>query len=74
MRAGVLVLGPMIAKHHKSITSFPGGCVLNGNSGRPINYHLNTLKKLGMQYEIKRDTFLQKQKQSLKATLLNSQK
>ena len=38
MRAGVLVLGPMIAKHHKSITSFPGGCVLNGNSGRPINY------------------------------------
>ena len=52
MRAGVLVLGPMIAKHHKSITSFPGGCVLNGKSGRPINFHLNALKKLGMEYKI----------------------
>ncbi len=54
MRAGILVLGPMISKHHKSITSFPGGCILNGNSGRPINLHLNALKKLGMKYEIKK--------------------
>ena len=53
MRAGILVLGPMVAKYQKSITSFPGGCVLNGNSGRPIDLHLNALKKLGMKYEIK---------------------
>tara|TARA_X000000950_G_scaffold277109_1_gene366014 strand:- start:479 stop:1750 length:1272 start_codon:yes stop_codon:yes gene_type:complete len=53
MRAGILVLGPLVAKHQKSITSFPGGCVLNGNSGRPIDLHLNALKKLGMKYEIK---------------------
>ena len=37
MRAGILVLGPLVAKYHKSICSFPGGCVLNGNSGRPID-------------------------------------
>jgi len=54
MRASILSLGPMVSKHHKSITSFPGGCVLNGNSGRPINLHLNALKKLGMKYEIKK--------------------
>ena len=54
MRAGILVLGPLVAKYHKSISSFPGGCVLNGNSGRPINLHLEGLKKLGMKYEIKK--------------------
>lgn len=54
MRASILSLGPMVSKHHKSITSFPGGCVLNGNSGRPINLHLNALKKIGMKYEIKK--------------------
>ena len=51
MRAGILVLGPMIAKYHKSITSLPGGCLIGA---RPVNYHLNALKKLGMRYEIKK--------------------
>jgi len=54
MRAGILILGPLVSKYRKSICSFPGGCVLNGNSGRPINLHLNALKKLGMKYEIKK--------------------
>ena len=54
MRAGILVLGPLIAKNHTSITSFPGGCILNGNSGRPINLHLKALQKLGMNYQIKK--------------------
>ena len=52
MRAGILILGPLVSKYHKSICSFPGGCILNGNSGRPINLHLEALKKLGMKYEI----------------------
>ncbi len=70
MRAGVLVLGPMIAKYHKSITSFPGGCVLNGKSGRPINFHLNALKKLGMKYEIKKGYIFAKSKGKLKGNLI----
>ena len=45
MRAGILVLGALIAKHQKSITSLPGGCLIGA---RPVNYHLNALKKLGM--------------------------
>ena len=51
MRAGILVLGPLIAKHHKAITSLPGGCLIGA---RPVNYHLNALKKLGMKYKIKK--------------------
>ena len=49
MRAGILVLGPLLSKHYKSITSLPGGCSLGT---RPINYHLNGLTKLGAKYKI----------------------
>ena len=45
MRAGILVLGPLITKFGKAKTSLPGGCLIGA---RPINYHLNALKKLGM--------------------------
>ncbi len=51
MRAGILVLGALVAKHQKSITSLPGGCLIGA---RPVNYHLNALKKLGMKYDIKK--------------------
>ena len=50
MRASILVLGPLISKFHKSITSYPGGCNIGS---RPVNFHLSALKKLGMKYEIK---------------------
>ena len=50
MRASILVLGPLISKFHKSITSYPGGCNIGS---RPVNYHLSALKKLGMNYKIK---------------------
>jgi len=66
MRAGILVLGPLVSKYHKSITSFPGGCVLNGNSGRPIDLHLKALQKLGMKYEIKKGYIYAKSKGKLK--------
>ena len=65
MRAGILVLGPMVAKHHKSITSLPGGCLIGV---RPVNYHLNALKKLGMKYEIKKGYIYASSKGKLKGT------
>ena len=67
MRAGILVLGPMIAKYHKSITSLPGGCLIGA---RPVNYHLNALKKLGMRYEIKKGYIHATSKGKLKGTNL----
>ncbi len=51
MRAGILVLGALVTRFQKSITSLPGGCLIGA---RPVNYHLNALKKLGMKYDIKK--------------------
>ena len=65
MRAGILVLGPMISKYHKSITSLPGGCLIGA---RPVNFHLNALKKLGMKYEIKKGYIHASSKGKLKGT------
>ena len=65
MRAGILVLGPMIAKNYKSITSLPGGCLIGA---RPVNYHLNALKKLGMSYNIKKGYIYANSKGKLKGT------
>ena len=65
MRAGILVLGPLIAKYQKSITSLPGGCLIGA---RPVNYHLNALKKLGMKYEIKKGYIHAKSNGKLKGT------
>ncbi len=50
MRAGILVLGPLLAKFNKAIVSSPGGCSIGV---RPIDLHLNALKKLGVNYKIK---------------------
>ena len=36
MRAGVLVLGPLLAKYGTAKVSLPGGCAIGS---RPINYH-----------------------------------
>jgi len=65
MRAGILVLGPLIAKYQKSITSLPGGCLIGA---RPVNYHLNALKKLGMKYKIKKGYIHAFSKGKLKGT------
>ena len=71
MRAGILVLGPMISKYHKSITSLPGGCLIGA---RPVNYHLNALKKLGMKYEIKKGYIHASSKGKLKGTQIKFSK
>ena len=71
MRAGILVLGPMISKYHKSITSLPGGCLIGA---RPVNFHLNALKKLGMKYEIKKGYIHASSKGKLKGTKIKFSK
>ena len=71
MRAGILVLGPMISKYHKSITSLPGGWLIGA---RPVNFHLNALKKLGMKYEIKKGYIHASSKGKLKGTQIKFSK
>tara|TARA_A100001011_G_C14313875_1_gene846963 strand:+ start:3614 stop:4867 length:1254 start_codon:yes stop_codon:yes gene_type:complete len=50
MRAGVLVLGPLLAKYQKAKISLPGGCAIGT---RPVDLHLFALKKLGAKIKIK---------------------
>ena len=49
MRAGILVIGPLLAKHKLAKVSLPGGCAIGT---RPIDLHLRALSKLGVQYKI----------------------
>ena len=50
MRAGVLVLGPLLAKYKKAKVSLPGGCAIGT---RPVDLHLYALKKFGANIKIK---------------------
>ncbi len=50
MRAGILVLGPLLAKYKKAKVSLPGGCAIGT---RPVDLHLFALKKLGAKIKIK---------------------
>ena len=68
MRGSFLVLGPLIAKHYNSKCSLPGGCNLGA---RPVNFHLQALKKLGMNYNLKDGYILAKSKGRLKGTIIN---
>ena len=49
MRAGILVLGPLLAKFGTAKVSLPGGCAIGT---RPVDIHLKSLSKLGMKYKI----------------------
>ncbi|HEU4813073.1 MAG TPA: UDP-N-acetylglucosamine 1-carboxyvinyltransferase [Xanthomonadaceae bacterium] len=44
MRASVLVLGPLLAKHGAAEVSLPGGCAIGS---RPVDLHLKGLRALG---------------------------
>ena len=48
MRAGILVLGPLLARFNNATVSFPGGCLIGS---RPIDIHLSALAKLGVCYK-----------------------
>ena len=49
MRAGILVLGPLLAKYGSAKVSLPGGCAIGT---RPVDIHLKALSKLGVKYRI----------------------
>jgi UDP-N-acetylglucosamine 1-carboxyvinyltransferase len=49
MRASVYVLGPLLAKYGYAKVSLPGGCAWGP---RPINLHIEAMKKLGAEITI----------------------
>jgi UDP-N-acetylglucosamine 1-carboxyvinyltransferase len=51
MRASIYVLGPLLARYGKAKVSLPGGCAWGP---RPVNLHIEGMKKLGATVELKR--------------------
>ncbi len=49
MRASVLVLGPLLARHGRARVSLPGGCAIGT---RPVDLHLKALEQMGAEIEI----------------------
>lgn len=49
MRAGILVLGPLLSKYGHAKVSLPGGCAIGS---RPVDLHTEFLKKMGAKIKI----------------------
>jgi len=67
MRAGVLVLGPLLAKYKKAKVSLPGGCAIGT---RPVNLHLFALERLGAKIKIKNGYIYASAKNGLKGSII----
>ncbi|WP_342076351.1 UDP-N-acetylglucosamine 1-carboxyvinyltransferase [Yoonia sp. SS1-5] len=50
MRASNLVLGPLLARHHKATVSLPGGCAIGA---RPMDIHVTALEAMGAEIALK---------------------
>lgn len=59
MRASIYVLGPLIARYGRAKVSLPGGCAWGP---RPVDLHLEGLKKLGASIELERGYIIAKAK------------
>ncbi len=49
MRASILVLGPLVARHGEAFVSLPGGCAIGA---RPVDQHLMGLEKMGADVKV----------------------
>jgi len=67
MRASVYVLGPLLSKFGYAKVSLPGGCAWGP---RPINLHLESLKKMGAEIELSEGYIIAKAKK-LKGAKIN---
>jgi UDP-N-acetylglucosamine 1-carboxyvinyltransferase len=67
MRASVYVLGPLLARFGEAKVSLPGGCAWGP---RPINLHLEAMKKLGAEIELSEGYIIAKAK-SLKGNKIH---
>jgi UDP-N-acetylglucosamine 1-carboxyvinyltransferase len=50
MRASVLVLGPLVARHGQAKVSLPGGCAIGT---RPVDLHIKGLQQLGAEIDLR---------------------
>lgn len=55
IRASYYFMGSLLGRYHHAEMSFPGGCVIGS---RPIDFHINSFKKMGAHIEEKLDGFV----------------
>ncbi|MFN3695798.1 MAG: UDP-N-acetylglucosamine 1-carboxyvinyltransferase [Pseudobdellovibrio sp.] len=67
MRASILCLGPVLAKYGEAVVSLPGGCAIGT---RPIDLHLDAMKALGAEIELRDGYVFAKCKKLKGATVL----
>jgi len=66
MRASILVLGPLLARHGEALVSLPGGCAIGS---RPVNLHIHGLAKMGADIQVE-NGFIRARAKRLKGTRL----
>ena len=49
MRASILVLGPLLARHGEAEVSLPGGCAIGS---RPVNLHIDGMRAMGADIKV----------------------
>ena len=67
MRSSILVLGPLLTKFGNAKVSLPGGCAIGT---RPINMHIDALRKMGAKIKIEDGYIIAKSKR-LKGAVIN---
>lgn len=57
LRASYYFMGSLIGKYHEAEIAYPGGCVIGS---RPINYHIESFKKMGINIKNVADHYIMK--------------
>ena len=57
LRASYYFMGSLIGKYHEAEIAYPGGCVIGS---RPINYHIESFKKMGIKVKNVADHYIMK--------------
>tara|TARA_B100000963_G_scaffold87835_1_gene75413 strand:+ start:1069 stop:2337 length:1269 start_codon:yes stop_codon:yes gene_type:complete len=70
-RGSIIVLGALIGKYQKCVISLPGGCLIGA---RPVNLHLSALKKLNMNFVIKKGYIHARVNKKLRGALIKFSK
>ena len=71
MRAGILCLGPLLARRGEAQLPLPGGCVIGK---RPVDLHLKGLEKMGAVVEVKEGIIHGKADKGLKGAEISLQR
>ena len=57
LRASYYFMGSLIGKYHEAEIAYPGGCLIGS---RPINYHIESFKKMGINVKNVADHYIMK--------------